>query len=83
MSFLIVDGKDPKRVMTEAGHTDPKMTLGLYAKALKSKRRPPHARCNDRPLSTSAQTQDLDALNADEVVSDRPRIAAGNSEEWS
>jgi len=30
--------------MEELGHTDPKMTLGLYAKALRSKRRRPHAR---------------------------------------
>src|SRR3954452_23478625 len=30
-------------VMQQLGHTDPKMTLGLYAKALKSKRRRSHA----------------------------------------
>jgi hypothetical protein len=27
--------------MQQIGHTDPRMTLGLYAKALKSKRRRP------------------------------------------
>jgi len=30
--------------MQQLGHTDATMTLGLYAKALKSKRRRPHAR---------------------------------------
>jgi hypothetical protein len=40
---LVAEGEDPAYVMQQLGHTDPKMTLGLYAKALKSKRRRPHA----------------------------------------
>jgi integrase len=42
-SWLVAEGEDPAYVMQQLGHTDPKMTLGLYAKALKSKRRRPHA----------------------------------------
>jgi hypothetical protein len=33
--------------MGQLGHTDPKMTLGLYARALRCKRRRPHARRSD------------------------------------
>ncbi len=39
-------------MMQQLGHTDPKMTLGLYAKALRAKRRRAHARSEraaDRP----------------------------------
>ena len=43
-SWLVAEGEDPAYVMGQMGHTDPDMTLGLYAKALKSKRRRPHAR---------------------------------------
>ncbi len=38
-SWLIALGEDPAFVMGQLGHTDPAMTLGLYARALKSKRR--------------------------------------------
>ncbi len=41
-SWLVGEGEDPAYVMQQLGHTDPKMTLGLYAKALRSKRRRPH-----------------------------------------
>ena len=44
MSWLVAEGEDPAYVMGQAGHKDPKMTLGIYAKALRSKRRRPHAR---------------------------------------
>jgi integrase len=43
-SWLLAEGEDPAFVMAQMGHTDPSMTLGLYAKALRSKRRRPHAR---------------------------------------
>jgi integrase-like protein len=43
-SWLVAEGEDPAYVMQQLGHTDPAMTLGLYAKALQSKRRRPHAR---------------------------------------
>ncbi len=42
-SWLIAEGEDVAYVMDQLGHTDPQMTLGLYAKALKSKRRRIHA----------------------------------------
>ena len=38
-SWLIGAGEDVAYVMDQLGHTDPQMTLGLYAQALKSKRR--------------------------------------------
>jgi integrase len=49
-SWLIAEGEDIAYVMGQLGHTDPKMTLGLYAKALRSKRRRPHARRVDQAL---------------------------------
>jgi integrase len=56
-SWLVAEGEDPAYVMQQLGHTDPKMTLGLYAKALRSKRRRPHARAErpaDRALDPAA-----------------------------
>jgi integrase len=38
-SWLVAEGEDPAYVMAQLGHTDPTMTLGLYAKALTSKSR--------------------------------------------
>jgi integrase len=38
-SWLVAEGEDPAYVMQQLGHTDPKVTLGLYARALTSKRR--------------------------------------------
>ena len=43
-SWLVPEGEDPAYVMAKLGHTDPAMTLGLYARALRSKSRRPHAR---------------------------------------
>jgi len=42
-SWLIGAGEDVAYVMDQLGHTDPQMTLGLYAQALKSKRRRTHS----------------------------------------
>lgn len=58
-SWLVAEGEDAAYVMGELGHTDPTMTLALYARALKSKRRRPHAtrtrasNGNGHPLGTS------------------------------
>jgi integrase len=41
-SWLVAEGEDPAYLMQQMGHTDPKMTLGLYAKALTSTRRRAH-----------------------------------------
>jgi integrase len=38
-SWLVAEDEDPAYVMAQLGHTDAKMTLGLYAQALKSKSR--------------------------------------------
>jgi integrase len=57
-SFLVAEGEDPAYVMQQLGHTDPKMTLGLYARALKSKSR----RAN-RALSGAGEVP---------IVSERP-----------
>lgn len=37
ISLLLASGADVPYVMAQAGHTDPKMTLGLYAKVIASK----------------------------------------------
>lgn len=37
ISLLLATGADVPYVMAQAGHTDPKMTLGLYAKVIASK----------------------------------------------
>lgn len=37
ISLLLAAGADVPYVMAQAGHTDPKMTLGLYAQVIVSK----------------------------------------------
>jgi len=54
-SWLVAEGEDPAYVMQQLGHTAPAMTLGLYAKALKSKRR----RANPRRAEESADWASL------------------------
>jgi integrase len=49
-SWLVAEDEDPAYVMAQLGHTDPKMTLGLYARALTSKSRRAH-----RALSGAAE----------------------------
>jgi integrase len=43
-SWLIGEGEDLAYVQQQLGHEDPSMTLGIYAKALRSKTRRPQAR---------------------------------------
>jgi integrase len=50
-SWLVAEGEDPAYVMAQLGHTDPKMTLGLYARALATK-----SRRADRTATTLAET---------------------------
>ena len=38
-SWLIAEGEDPAYVMQQIGHTDPKVTLGIYARAIRNGRR--------------------------------------------
>jgi integrase len=60
-SWLVAEDEDPAYVIAQLGHTDPAMTLGLYAQALKSK-----SRRADRALSGAAEdsgsAEALDAL---------------------
>jgi integrase len=66
-SWLVAEGEDPAYVMEQLGHTDPTMTLRLYAKALRSKRRREH-----RGLTgTEAEVPAPDAL--DEVARERQK----------
>ena len=44
ISWLIAEGEDPAYVMAQAGHTDPSMTLGVYAKAVRTGRRTARSR---------------------------------------
>src|SRR3712207_74948 len=43
-SWLIAEGEDVSYVMDQMGHADSKMTMDVYSKALKSKRRRAQAR---------------------------------------
>jgi integrase len=62
-SWLVAEGEDIAYVMGQIGHTDPKMLLGIYAKALRSKRRRPHVAPADEgaeraPMGTTATIED-------------------------
>ena len=61
-SWLVAEGEDPAYVMAQLGHTDPSMTLGLYARALRSKARRPHARRHAVDAVSSLGGQPGDAL---------------------
>lgn len=54
-SWLVAEGEDPAYVMQQLGHTDPKITLGLYATALRSKRRRPQAESGPGPRAAVAR----------------------------
>lgn len=54
ISWLIVEGEDPAYVMQQAGHTDPKMTLGVYAKAIRNGRRSARSQRRLQALSDRA-----------------------------
>jgi integrase len=60
-SWLVAEGEDPAYVMAQLGHADAKMTLGLYARALKSK-----SRRADRALSGA--DKDSSVVETPEVV---------------
>lgn len=47
ISWLIAEGEDPAYVMAQAGHTDPSMTLGVYARAVRTGRRSLRSRRRD------------------------------------
>ena len=44
ISWLISEGEDPAYVMEQAGHTDPSVTLGVYARAVRNGRRSARSR---------------------------------------
>ena len=58
-SWLIAEGEDVAFVMHQLGHRSPDMTLGLYAKALRSKRRRPHARRTESSTEPLLATDEL------------------------
>lgn len=70
-SWLIGEGEDVAYVQQQLGHEDPSMTLGIYAKALRSKSRRPHAR---RPLT--APSGDLHLLGAPSIGRETPAHTA-------
>ena len=49
-SWLIAEREDAEDIVDQRGHADSKMTLDLYARALKSMRRRPHARRAEQAL---------------------------------
>lgn len=56
ISLLLAAGADVPYVMAQAGHTDPKMTLGLYAKVIAS--RTDHGAALDGIVNAPTQTRD-------------------------
>jgi integrase len=70
-SWLIGEGEDPACVMAQMGHTDPQMTLAIYARALKSKSRRAHA----RRAATGASAH-IDALTAPAAEASTPAETA-------
>jgi integrase len=58
-SWLVAEGEDPAYVMAQLGHTDPKMTLELYARALTSK-----SRRADRALPGDIDSTPVEARQA-------------------
>jgi integrase len=61
-SWLVAEDEDPAYVMSQLGHTDAKMTLGLYAQALKSKsRRADRALTGAGEVASVAETTDAEA----------------------
>lgn len=57
ISLLLAAGADVPYVMAQAGHNDPKMTLGLYAKVIASKT--DHGAALDGIVEFARQTPDL------------------------
>lgn len=53
ISLLLAAGADVPYVMAQARHTDPKMTLGLYAQVIASKT--DHGAAMDRMVLASSQ----------------------------
>jgi Phage integrase family/Helix-turn-helix domain len=78
-SWLVAEGEDAAYVMAQLGHTDPKMTLGLYARALTSKRRRAHgARPDEAPgrarMGAEGVDDDGEAVDAIDAAGPEPAI---------
>jgi integrase len=69
-SWLVAEGEDAAYVMEQLGHVDPAMTLGLYARALQSKRRRPHAR--RQPDAMNGHRMATEAAETASAVSAQP-----------
>jgi hypothetical protein len=67
----MAEGEDPAYVMAQLWHTDPKMTLGLYAKELRSK-----SRRADRALPGDINSTPVEARQAAAIASTRRRDTA-------
>jgi integrase len=78
-SWLIAEGEDAAYVMDQLGHADSKMTLDLYARALKSKRRRPHARrgeqAPDRVLDAAVNGHAMGTNAADAIRDAEEQLA--------
>jgi integrase len=69
-SWLIAEGEDVSYVQNQLGHTDPTMTLGVYAQAVRNGRRTVRSRrrleaLERVPTGTSGPQATPDGLHAD------------------
>lgn len=70
ISWLIAENEDPAYVMAMAGHTDPSLTLGIYARAVRTGRR--SVRSRRRLEALAGAPTGTDALTASHVELDDP-----------
>jgi len=79
-SWLVAEGEDPAYVMAQLGHTDSKMTLELYARALTSKsRRADRALPGDGATNGDGGTVQLRGATAPCRAESRPRPVVGRA----
>jgi integrase len=72
-SVLVALGKDPRYVMAQLGHTDPTVTLGIYAQAMTFQRRrsrTPAAACRGRRLDGDGSSRGAGVPTTDVTARD-------------
>lgn len=82
-SVLFAVGETPPRVMSEMGHSDPQMTLGVYAREMDRRDGEPErlkALVEGRdwaPMGTSADTSDMESIASEAPERRNPRVSRG------
>jgi integrase len=75
ISWLIYEGEDPAYVMDQAGHTSPTMTLGVYARAVRTGRRSVRSRRRLAALAAGTAEELERAAMGTSVSNDVPTTA--------